>query len=67
MSEKVKIAVILAVTAIVIMGMYLYFTPYQQCVRAYVDYKTGRGYLTRLETFQQSKMRCNGLELGRME
>jgi len=34
MSNGIKIALILAVTAIIITGMRFYFSPYQSCVRA---------------------------------
>jgi len=34
-SDKVKIALIAAVTAIIVTGLVIYFSPYQSCVRGF--------------------------------
>lgn len=33
MNDKVKIALIIGIAAVVCVGMYMYFSPYQSCVR----------------------------------
>lgn len=35
MSEHIKITLIIAVTAIIIVALRIYYSPYQSCVRAY--------------------------------
>lgn len=34
MSDRVKISIIIAIVFLLADGLYLYFSPYQQCVRA---------------------------------
>lgn len=34
MSDNVKVALILAVTALIVLGIWLYFSPYYSCLRA---------------------------------
>lgn len=34
MSDRVKVSLIIVIGLILVAGLYLYFSPYQQCVRA---------------------------------
>lgn len=41
MSEPVKVAIILCITALIIVAALLYFSPYQQCARANAEHGQG--------------------------
>jgi hypothetical protein len=44
MTEKIKIVLIVSISAITIAGLCLYYSPYQQCVRGSMETGVGESY-----------------------